>query len=185
CSSDLVPFPRLPRARGIWQVVLLTSLLVLLLLGSGDGSPAGAAEAGAESRLGELDRFWARIARAVREGDFEAYQATCHPDGVLVRGAARTTLPLTEALAGWKAGFVETRSGRVKAGVEFRFSQRLGEASSAHETGIFHYFTITADGERKESYVHFEAVLIKRGGWQTLTEYQKAPATRAEWEALK
>jgi hypothetical protein len=36
--------------------------------------------------------------------------------------------------------------GKVKATVEFRFSQRLGDETTAHETGIFLYTTTDAQG---------------------------------------
>jgi hypothetical protein len=56
----------------------------------------------------------------------------------------------------------------------------------AHETGIYRYFSEPAGGEREESLVHFEALLVKRDGeWKVVMEYQKRPATAAEWEAVR
>src|SRR4030095_16011110 len=121
----------------------------------------------------------------VQDGDFERYRGTCHPLGVLVSESKKTSYPLSKALAGWKQGFLDTKAGRMKAGVEFRFSQRIGDDTTAHETGIFHYWTVDAEGRRKDSYVHFEALLIKEQSWKTLMEYQKQPATEAEWNDLK
>lgn len=137
------------------------------------------------ARLTQLDSFWKEIQAAVQNGDYERYKATCHPSGVLVSEAKKTSYPLAKALAGWKQGFLDTQSGKMKAGVEFRFSQRLGDETTAHETGIFHYWTVDTKGSRTDHYTHFEALLVKEHGWQTLMEYQKAPATEAEWEQLK
>ena len=68
----------------------------------------------------------------------------------------------------------------------FRFSQRLGDATTAHETGIFRYSMIDSKGKGKDEYIHFECLLVKKNGkWKTLMEYQKAEATLKEWEALK
>lgn len=136
-------------------------------------------------RLGELDQFWSEVRTAVRDGDYGRYERTCHPSGVLVSGIKGTSYPLAQALARWKPGFHETQSGRIKAGVEFRFSQRFGDETTAHETGIFHYWTVKADGVRKDDYIHFESLLLKKNGWRTLMEYQKAVATGVEWEKLK
>ena len=137
------------------------------------------------TRLAQLDRFWSEIRSAVQNGDYERYKAMCHPSGVLVSGAKRTSYPLSKALAGWKQGFLDTKSGKMKASVELRFSQRLGDETTAHETGIFHYWTVDANGIRKDDYTHFEALLVKEKDWQTLMEYQKGPASESEWEKLK
>ena len=141
---------------------------------------------GDASRLAELDTYWAEVSRSVREGDFEGYQATCHPEGVLVSGFSKTSYPLTEALARWKQGFADTQAGKMKASVEFRFSQRLGDATTAHETGIFLYSSADSDGDSAASYVHFEALLVKdMGAWKILMEYQKSKGSRDEWDALE
>ena len=137
------------------------------------------------ARLTELDRLWKTIAQSVKDGDFEAYKATCHPEGVLVAEKGKTTYPLTKALEGWKPGFDDTKAGRAKASVEFRFSQRLGDGTTAHETGIFLYSFTDSQGQTKESCIRFEALLVKRDGWKVLMEYQKSPATAEEWAALK
>ena len=137
------------------------------------------------TRLGQLDKFWSEVQAAVQNGDYERYKATCHFSGVLVSGAKKTSYPLSKALAGWKQGFLDTKSGKMKASVEFRFSQRLGDDTTAHETGIFRYWTADANGVRNDNYVHFEALLVKENDWQTVMEYQKGPASENEWEKLK
>ncbi|MEN9675471.1 MAG: hypothetical protein RIS76_1367 [Verrucomicrobiota bacterium] len=140
----------------------------------------------APARLAELNAYWKEVSRAVREGDFEGYKATCHDEGVLVSGVNKTSYPLTQALARWKPGFLDTHSGKMKASVEFRFQQRLGDNTTAHETGIFLYSSVDEKGQKKESLVHFEGLLVKKpGGWKILMEYQKGPATKEEWDALK
>jgi len=146
--------------------------------------PAPAADPRA-ARLKELDAFWAEVSRTVREGDFEGYSATCHPTGVLVSGIKKMSQPLAKALARWRQDFTDTRSGKVKGRVAFRFAQRLGDDTTAHETGIFCYTSTDAQGQVRQEYIHFEELLVKNGRWQGLMEYQKSRATRAEWEALK
>ena len=142
-----------------------------------DGNPA---------RVAELDAYWAEVSRAVTAGDFDAYQASCHPEGVLVSGSKRMSQPLGETLARWKKDFDETRSGKVPASVEFRFSKRVGDATTAHETGVFRY-TAHLPGELPRiEYIDFEALLVKRAdGWKILMENQKGPATKEKWKALE
>jgi len=133
----------------------------------------------------ELDAFWAEASRTVAEGDFEGYAATYHEDAVLVNLSEGTSYPISAALDGWKQGFDDTAAGRMTAGVEFRFSQRLNDETTAHETGIFRYH-FQLQGEEEESYlVHFEGLLVKKdGAWKMVMEYQKEAASPEEWEAL-
>ena len=148
--------------------------------------PATAEDGDEKNRLAELDAYWAEVSRAVGAGDFKGYAATCHDEGVLVSGSKKTSQPLSEALARWKPGIEKTQRGEMKASVEFRFSQRIGDKTTAHETGIFLYTSSEAGGEPKLEYIHFEALLVKRGKrWKILMEYQKSKASREEWEALK
>ena len=140
----------------------------------------------AQDTAAELDGFWTSAARTVAEGDFDSYAATYHPDAVLVSLESGNSYPIAGALAGWRQGFDDTKAGKATAGVEFRFSQRLRDASTAHYTGIFHYWFAPKDGERTDSYVHFEGLLIKKTGeWKMVMEYQKQPATAQVWAAAE
>ena len=127
----------------------------------------------------ELDAYWADVSRTVVEGDFEGYADLYHPDAVLVM-LGRGSVPIGEALAGWKQLFVDTSDGKAVAGVEFRITERLSDATTAHDTGMFE----PEEGEGAVSLVRFEALLVKRDGrWLMVMEYQKEPATDAEWAA--
>ena len=135
------------------------------------------------AQAAELDALWAEVSRTVAEGDFAAYSAVYHDDAVLISGPSGTSVPIAQALRDWESGFVATRNGESEPSVEFRFTQRLHDATTAHETGIFKFSSSMRGGAPVVQYVHFEALLVKRGSWVMLMEYQKAPATREEWEA--
>ena len=160
------------------DLILLSAIIML------PGSlPAG--EKSEDMRLSELDAYWAEVSRTVLEGDFEGYAATCHPEAVLVSGSRKTSYPLSKALARWKKEFVDTEAGRRDSSVTFRFSERLGDKTTAHERGIFLYSFRQGDHPPETEHVHFEALLIKKNGqWKILMEYQKSAATEAEWKAL-
>ena len=133
--------------------------------------------------VGELDAYWAELSRTVVDGDFEGYAALYHPDAVLVAGGS-ASYPIATALAGWQQLFDDTRDGVAAANVEFRFTGRLNDGTTAHETGMFRYSFKPADGEESVSQVHFEALLVKKDGrWLMVMEYQKGPATDEEWAA--
>jgi hypothetical protein len=152
------------------------------LLEKSDKSLA-AAEA---TRIEELNQYWGLVSRAVKEGDFAAYQATCHSEGVLVSGTKNYSQPLAKALARWQQEFIDTRAGKIKASVEFRFTRRLGDATTALESGIFCYTSQAPSAEPKVEYVNFESLLVKRpDGWKTLMENQQSATTEAEWQRAK
>lgn len=76
--------------------------------------------------------------------------------------------------------------GKTKVDLSFRFSQRLGDDTTAHEKGIFKHVLIDEEGAKKVSLLHFEGLLVKLNGeWKLMMEYQKSAAAEAEWEALK
>ena len=136
-------------------------------------------------RLAELDAYWAEVSKTVREGDFEGYKATCHEKGVLVSGNKKTSYPLSQALARWKKDFTATKTGKTKAKVEFRFSQRFSDETTAHETGIFLYSFTDLEGNWKREYVNFQALLLKgKDGWKIMMEYQQSRSTKDEWDTL-
>ncbi|MFC0017909.1 hypothetical protein [Roseibacillus persicicus] len=158
----------------------LLSLLTILLL----AIPLFAEKE--DPRFTELDAFWAKVSLAVKEGDFESYSETCHPEAVLVSGTKETSYPLAQALVRWKEEFDNTRAGKVKASVEFRFGHRYGDESTAHESGMFLYTSQNPGEEAKHEFIHFEGLLIKKEGqWLMLMEYQKSRGTEAEWDALE
>jgi ketosteroid isomerase-like protein len=156
--------------------VLIATLWAASTVTGGDG----------EATVAELDAFWAEMSRTVEEGDFEGYGALYHPDAVLVSGFEDTSYPIAGALARWEQLFVDTRSGAAEAGVSFRFSRRLHNDTTAHETGVFNYRFRPAEGEGQDQYVHFQALLVKKNGrWLMVMEYQLSPATEEEWAALR
>lgn len=138
------------------------------------------------TRLPELDAYWAEVSRSVREGDYQAYAATCHPEAVLISGLKQISQPLSTALSRWKKDFSDTRDGKVRGNVEFRFAKRIGDFTTAHETGVFRYTTLSDTAPPKYDYMNLDAILVKRdGSWKILIENQTGPATEDDWNKLK
>lgn len=159
----------------------LSSVLTLAL-----GLVVATAAPSAAQITDELDAYWAEVSRTVAEGHFDGYAALYHPDAVLVSLGSASSHPIADALADWEQGFVDTREGRATASVEFRLTQRLHDATTAHEAGIFRYTLEPEEGESVDALVHFEALLVKKDEtWLMVMEYQKEPATKAEWEAAQ
>lgn len=134
----------------------------------------------------DVDALWDEMSRTVEEGAFEDYAALYHEDAVLVNGISGESYPISSALDGWKQGFLDTKAGKMKAGVEFRFSKRMHSETTAHDTGIFNYYSQMEGKEPQPIYVHFQGLLVKKDGeWKLLMEYQESMATEEEWEKLK
>jgi len=148
-------------------------LLLLAVPGCADEDPV----------LAELDAFWAGISTAASAGDFDAMASAYHDDAVLVSEARGKSVPIAEALAGWKPGIDATRNGEMSASVEFRFTDSLNDENTAHQTGIFRYEESRPGSEPSVVYIHFDALLVRQDGWKMLMEYQKEPATESEWAA--
>lgn len=144
---------------------------------------SGAHAADTETIAAELDALWSGISRAASAGDFEAMAAAYHPDAVLVSEARGRSMPITVALEKWRPGIEATRNGEMSAGVEFRFTGLLHDDMTAHQVGIFRYEERGPGEEATVVFIHFEALLLKRGEWKMLMEYQKSEATEAEWAA--
>ena len=143
-------------------------------------------EDGEKARLEELDAYWAEVSRSVKQGEFRAYKAGCHPNGVLVSGSKKVSYPLAQALNRWKTEFDDTKAGDIEASVDFRFSHRYGDAQTAHESGVFLYAQKKKDAEPVQEYIAFEALLLKENGkWQIIMEYQMNATLKDEWDKLK
>lgn len=140
------------------------------------------------TRLAELDQYWDQLAKTVIEGDYEGYGALYHEDAVVVftGGENKTSVPIAKALAGWKQGFLDTKAGKRHDKVEFRMSQRIGDETTAHETGLFLFTSMDRDGNiLSKGVTHLEMLLVKKGNeWLAVMEYQKSKGTMEEWEAL-
>lgn len=134
----------------------------------------------------ELDNYWDGVEQSVKEGDFKQYALAYHPDAVLVSGFKQQSYPITQAFERWRPGFADTKSGKMQAEVEFRWSASYYDSSTAHQTGIFKYTSIDEQGEKEVFIAHISVLLVKKlGHWLMMMEYQQGEASLVEFDALK
>ena len=83
-------------------------------------------------------------------------------------------------------GAARTRAGEQAPRVEFRFSSRVHDSTTAHELGMVRY-TNTREGVLVEdAYGLVDSYLVKKDGrWMILVEIQRWDMTKAEWDALR
>jgi uncharacterized protein (TIGR02246 family) len=132
----------------------------------------------------DIDReIWTVLVESVRTDNITQMASTYAPDAVLV--TPRTTQAMRDALAGWGRDMVANKAKGTTAKVEFRFSRRMDNATTAFESGIFNYTTIDSAGVAKPGLYPFEELLVKKDGhWQILMERQFAAASQADWDKL-
>ena len=134
----------------------------------------------------ELDTAWEKLKKSISKGDFRSFKSVYHRDAIFVNGISKNTYPIKNAFEGWKQGFDDTKSGIINAHLDVRFSHRLYDNSSAHETGIFHYYTINKYGKQSDSYIHFESLWVKKNNkWLMIMENQKSRTYKDEWNELE
>ncbi|MEQ8216925.1 MAG: DUF4440 domain-containing protein [Arenibacter sp.] len=140
----------------------------------------------AQNRISELNAYWHLVKEKVEAGDVSGYGATFHEDGILVSDRGKVCYSLKEALEKWKDGLEKTNKGITKVELDFRFSERTGDITTAFERGIFRHDLLDENGERTERFIHFDALLTKKKGkWQLMLEHQKLPATKEEWLSME
>lgn len=169
--------------------VILFLVIVQVATASTENAPPLTQTQKDSSRIAELDLYWERLNKTVMEGDFEGNKDCFHEDAVVVfaSGTNKTSVPISTALEFWKEGLKKTKEGKTKVEIELRFSQRIGNETTAHETGMFTFTSTDTTSKVSNKYiVPFEMVLVKRDNqWYAIMEYQKALATQEEWDALQ
>ncbi|MCL4215360.1 MAG: hypothetical protein KJZ74_15770 [Gemmatimonadales bacterium] len=133
----------------------------------------------------ELDAFWAGVVRSVTDWSIPAQKATYHPDAVGVTGTRSSykTYHLWSEFAAKEADPAEMSAPPKSRILEFRFSSRVHDATTAHEVGLYHYWEEGQD----HYYGTVDSYLVRKDGlWRILVEIQLELAmTEADWNALR
>ena len=158
------------------------SAFLLCLPGLALAQGAAPSSPSATSRAIDTE-LWAVVSATVVHADIKGMAATYHPDAVVVSGNG--SRPIRSQLAKWGADMVTATKRRESATVEFRFSDRRDDATTAFEIGIFKYTVTDSTGKSVSRYVPLEALLVHwQGKWRLLMERQLSAVTVAEWDRL-
>jgi len=144
---------------------------------------SGASQSAAASSA-EIDRdVWSVFVATVAADDIVGMGRAYFPDAVLV--SPKGTRPIKATLEGWGRDMVAAKSRGDRATVEFRFSRRQDDSTTAFEAGIFKYTVIARSGASTPKFYPFEELLVKTDGkWRVLMERQFDPVTEDAWDKL-
>ncbi|MBK6486966.1 MAG: DUF4440 domain-containing protein [Gemmatimonadetes bacterium] len=158
----------------------LHALLVLtvpILLGGSPPSQPGQSSAQIDADV------WRPVAASVVAGDIVAMGRVYHPDAVLVSGSG--TQSIASVLPRWGQDITTNKAKGTRATVEFRFTLRQDDTSTAFEAGVFKYTVIDKAGMQTPSYRRLETLLVNRDGkWRIVMERQLDAVSATDWEAL-
>lgn len=165
----------MPRTRAT-IVVALWSVMVV---------STSAAQTAPASSAQEIDReVWSVLVATVAADDIVGMGRTYFPDAVLVSPTG--TSSIKDTLARWGRDMAAAKARGDKATVEFRFSRRQDDSTTAFEAGIFKYTVIAKSGLSTPKFYPFEMLLAKTNGkWLVLMERQFAEVTADAWDKLK
>ena len=144
----------------------------------------GASQSAAASSSAEIDRdVWSVFVATVAADDIVGMGRAYFPDAVLV--SPKGTRPIKATLEGWGRDMVAAKARGDKATVEFRFSRRQDDSTTAFEAGIFKYTVIAKSGASTPKFYPFEELLVKTDGkWRVLMERQFDLVTEDAWDKL-
>ena len=129
-----------------------------------------------------------QTARLPRNGGGQAAGATAYAiHGLILDLTFEDVLQdaVASALERWGRDMITAKKNGVRASVEFRFTTRQDDATTAFEAGAFRYATTDKAGVSTPGYVRFEALLVKSaGGWQIVMERQLDAITEQAWNSL-
>jgi len=156
--------------------------LIAIVLWSAAVSDGASQSAAASSA--EIDRdVWSVFVATVAADDIVGMGRAYFPDAVLV--SPKGTRPIKATLEGWGRDMVAAKARGDKATVEFRFSRRQDDSTTAFEAGIFKYTVVARSGASTPKFYPFEELLVKTNGkWRVLMERQFDLVTEDAWDKL-
>ena len=145
---------------------------------------SAASQTATASSAHEIDRdVWSVFVATVAADDIAGMGRAYFPDAVLV--SPNGTRPIKDALERWGRDMVAAKAKGNRAAVEFRFSRRQDDTTTAFEAGIFKYTVIEQAGASNSKFYPFEQLLVKTNGkWRVLMERQFAEVTQDAWDKL-
>lgn len=121
------------------------------------------------------EQVWKPFTKAIMSQDVESFVALHSKDLVRAEINRKKVMGLEEYKRGMEAGWPgwkeSIEKSKSKYTFELRFTERISNGTVAYEIGYFKNESITASGEKRESYGKFHVVLRKEDGiWKILVD---------------
>lgn len=121
------------------------------------------------------EQVWKPFTKAIMEQDVESFVALHSNDLVRAEINRKKVMGLEEYKKGMETGWPgwkeSIQKSKGKYTFELRFTERISNGTTAYEIGYFKNESITATGEKRESYGKFHVVLRKENGiWKILVD---------------
>ncbi|HYC70157.1 MAG TPA: DUF4440 domain-containing protein [Opitutaceae bacterium] len=156
------------------RAVLLAFVLTILpsLIRAQEAPPSAPARQ-SPALLAELNRdLWTPFSDAYTDGDAEAYLALQAPDFVRVEGDRRIIRTLAEYSTLIRRTFDGWKDRDEKAGISFRFLERIVRGDLASERGVYELTLADNDGNVERIYGRFHVISRKIDGrWRIAMDY--------------
>ena len=121
------------------------------------------------------EQVWKPFTKAIMTQDIDAF-ASLHSDDLMrAEINSKKVMGLDEYRKGMEAGWPgwkeSIQKSKTQCTFELRFIERISNGALAYEIGYFKNETITASGEKRESFGKFHVVLRKEAGiWKILVD---------------
>lgn len=121
------------------------------------------------------EQVWKPFTKAIMMQDVESFAALHSKDLVRAEINSKKVMGLQEYREGMEAGWPgwkeSIQKNKSKYTFELRFIERISNGTMAYEIGYFKNESVTASGEKRESYGKFHVVLRKENGtWKILVD---------------
>lgn len=126
--------------------------------------------------LAELNRdLWVPFSEAYADQDAEAYLALLAPEFVRVVGDRKQVQNFTEYATAVRRSFAGWQDREDKAGISFRFLERIVRGNLASERGVYELTLADNDGNVERIYGQFHVIARKvEGRWRMIVDYDSS-----------
>jgi|GEM_PF-1268240 len=123
-----------------------------------------------EQNLEEINDVWGDFMKAFANNDY-TLMAEIHSKKLIRIGGGNNIRDYKAYIDGYKETFENANAASTKNNIELRFFERISDAKTASERGIYK-LTRTTNGEEQSFYGEFHVLFKKKGGkWKIIMDY--------------
>ncbi len=130
--------------------------------------------------------IWVPFSKAYSDMKADPYIALHSNSLIRVMGDVRFVEPYDGFVKNMKSMFDNLGKQKAKLSIEFRFTERIANADTASERGIYEFIITDSTGKKTKIYSRFHTFLKKEGGkWKIVMDYDSSEKGAANEAAFK